>query len=97
MAVERKVVDWNGDRSLLPAIPVDDSSEQEIAEFTANMESFISGWNPTPPEGEGWILVEKDWHCAATCNNCGIEHDPQKGGCVFQGVWPKSVWERPEV
>jgi len=95
MSVERCVVDWDGDRSELPAIPADDSCQKDVLEFNAKMGSFVDSWNPAAPEGVGWVLVEKKWVCTELCGKCGVEASPETGSCVLQGVRPRSVWERP--
>lgn len=84
---------WDGDRTALPSIPQNEQCEDIISSFMQEMDDFIHSWNPLPPLGEGWTLIEKDWFCVDLCDGCGIKAY-SASGCPHQGVSPHSIWER---
>jgi len=92
--IEQQIIDWDGDRTLLPLIPENDNDKKAVEELYAKMDVFVEQWNPSPPEGKGWSLVEKKWFCTSPCDRCGVDPDVETGHCPHQGVRPQSVWVR---
>jgi len=92
--LEQQLIEWDGDRSLLPPIPDNDQNPALVEEFIEKMDNFIELWDPSPPEGDGWVLIQKRWFCADICGECGIPADSNSGSCKLKGVKPQSVWQR---